>query len=84
MRNDFIHKQGDFVEKVTQIFYDGDLFALRGFKHFYKMVVFKRGQFEDYIMLTYFLPSDLGEIVFTEIQRLLRFWYREQMKMMIY
>ncbi|CAD8122051.1 unnamed protein product [Paramecium sonneborni] len=71
---DLIRKEDEIVERVVWAFCKGDYFTFSGFKHFYKLIVFQEGTFEDYIKFTYdfFLASDRSEIPFTEIQGLLR------------
>ncbi|CAD8171974.1 unnamed protein product [Paramecium pentaurelia] len=71
---DLIRKEDEIVERVVWAFCKNDLMTFTSFKHFYKLIVFQEGTFEEYIKLTFdfFMGSERNEIPFTEIQGLLR------------
>ncbi|CAD8123497.1 unnamed protein product [Paramecium sonneborni] len=71
---DLIRKEDEIVERVVWAFCKSDQFTFTQFKHFYKLIVFQEGTFEEYIKFTFdfFMGSDRNDIPFTEIQGLLR------------
>ncbi|CAD8104515.1 unnamed protein product [Paramecium primaurelia] len=71
---DLIRKEDEIVERVIWAFCKSDLMTFSSFKHFYKLIVFQEGTFEEYIKFTFdfFMGSERNEIQFTEIQGLLR------------
>ncbi|CAD8201441.1 unnamed protein product [Paramecium octaurelia] len=71
---DLIRKEDEIVERVVWAFCKSDSMTFTSFKHFYKLIVFQEGTFEEYIKFTFdfFMGSERNEIPFTEIQGLLR------------